>query len=151
VLLDGETSNVKGRATLASRPRAVRRASGGGFGSVAPRTTLFYRSDAFNEKLIAANVDQVVGVVAPDLTIDEELVNRWMVAAEAEGCRFVLAANKSDKPGFDALLARLAPYAALGYAVVPMSAKRDPDPLLPWLAGRHTVLIGQSGMGKSRS
>jgi ribosome biogenesis GTPase len=30
-----------------------------------------------------------------------------------------------------------------------MSAKHDPAALLPWLAGRHTVLIGQSGMGKS--
>jgi ribosome biogenesis GTPase len=131
------------------RVRVARVAGGGAIESVAPRTTLFYRSDAFKEKLIAANVDQVIGVVAPDLSIDEELVNRWLVAAEAEACRFVLVANKSDKPGFDALIARLAPYAALGYAVVPMSAKHDPAPLLPWLAGRNTVLIGQSGMGKS--
>ena len=151
---DGEDLEcvLKGRsATLACGDCVdVARAAGGGvIESVAPRHSLFYRSDAFKEKLIAANVDQVVGVVAPDLTIDEELVNRWAVAAEAEGCRFVLAANKSDKPGFDALVARLAPYAALGYEVVPMSAKRDPSPLVPWLAGRHTVLIGQSGMGKS--
>lgn len=143
---------LKGRrATLACGDRAhfARVAGGGAIESVAPRTTLFYRSDAFREKLIAANVDQVVGVVAPDLAIDEDLVNRWIVAAEAEGCRFVLVANKSDKEGFDALMTRLAPYAALGCTVLPMAAKRDPAPLLPWLAGRHSVLIGQSGMGKS--
>ena len=29
-----------------------------------------------------------------------ELVDRWIVAAEAEGCRFVLVANKSDLPSF---------------------------------------------------
>ena len=118
---------LKGRRmTLAcgDRVQVAHVAGGAAVESVAPRTTLFYRSDAFNEKLIAANVDQVVGVVAPDLTIDEELVNRWMVAAEAEACRFVLAANKSDKADFDALLVRLAPYAALNYAVVPMSARR---------------------------
>lgn len=151
---DGETLEcvLKGRSTTLAcgdRVGVARVAGGGAIESVEPRATLFYRSDAFKEKLIAANVDQVLGIVAPDLSIDEELVNRWIVAAEAEGCRFVLVANKSDKPGFDALLVRLAPYAALGYAVVPMSAKRDPSPLLPWLADRHTVLIGQSGMGKS--
>jgi ribosome biogenesis GTPase len=143
---------LKGRRTTLAcgdRVHVALAAGGGSIEAVAPRTTLFYRSDAFKEKLIAANVDQVIGVVAPDLSIDEELVNRWIVAAEAEACRFVVAANKSDKAGFDALIARLAPYAALGYTVVPMSAKRDPAPLLPWLAGRHTVLIGQSGMGKS--
>ena len=89
--------------------------------SRAPRC--FYRSDAFNEKLIAANVTQVIGVVAPDIAVDEELVNRWIIAAEAQSCRFVLVANKSDQPGFATFLARLQPFAALGYAVVPMSAR----------------------------
>ena len=72
-----------------------------------PRTTLLYRSDEFREKLIAANVTQVIGVVAPDIAVDEELVNRWIIGAEAQRCRFVLAANKSDQPGFAAFLARL--------------------------------------------
>ncbi|MEP7184044.1 MAG: ribosome small subunit-dependent GTPase A, partial [Betaproteobacteria bacterium] len=150
----GETIEcvLKGRsATLAcgDRVRVARMAGGGAIEEVAPRTTLFYRSDGFREKLIAANVTQVVGVVAPDLTIDEELVTRWILAAEAHDCRFVLAANKSDQPGFDALLDRLAPYASLGYAVVALSATRDVAPIVPWLAGQRSVLIGQSGMGKS--
>jgi ribosome biogenesis GTPase len=117
--------------------------------SIEPRTSLFFRSDSYREKLIAANVTQIVGVVAPDLGVDEELINRWVVAAEAERCRLVLAANKSDMPGFDALLARVAPIAALGYAVVPVSARDDVGPLVPWLQGQRSVLIGQSGMGKS--
>ena len=117
------------------RPRARRAHGGGGsIESVDPRTTLFYRSDEFREKLIAANVTQVIGVVAPDIAVDEELVNRWIIGAEAQGCRFVLAANKSDQPGFAAFLARLPPFAALGYAVVPLSAQRDIAPLLPLLA-----------------
>ena len=122
---------------------------GGAIESVLPRTTLLYRSDAFREKLIAANVTQVVGVVAPDLGVDEELINRWIIGAEAERCRLVLAANKRDKPGFAALQARLAPFAALGYSVVPLAATQDVAPLMPWLAGQRSVLIGQSGMGKS--
>lgn len=150
----GETITcvLKGRRlALACGDRVhVTRTDGGGvIETVLPRTTLFYRSDAYKEKLIAANVTQVIGVVAPDLGVDEELINRWIVATEAERCRLVLAANKADKPGFDTLQQRLAPFAALGYPVVALSAKRDASPLLPWLAGQATVLIGQSGMGKS--
>ena len=72
-----------------------------------------------------------------------------MIAAEASACRFVLFANKADLPGFPALRARLAPIAALGYPVVEFAARSDIAPVLPWLADRHTVLVGQSGMGKS--
>jgi ribosome biogenesis GTPase len=155
VLLDGgETVDcmLKGRRTVVAcgdRAGVARTAGGGVIEEILPRSTLFYRSDAFNEKLIAANVTQVVGVVAPDLGVDLELVDRWTVAAEAEGCRFVLVANKADKAGFTALLARLEPIVKLGYPLVAMAAKHDPAPLLPFLPGEHTALIGQSGMGKS--
>jgi ribosome biogenesis GTPase len=99
--------------------------------------------------VLAANVTQVVGVVAPDIAVDENLLNRWIVAAELEGCRFVLVANKADLDGFDALRARLAPYRALGYAVVECAAKRTAAPLASIVGGERSVLIGQSGMGKS--
>jgi len=143
---------LKGRSmTLACGDRVqVAATEGGGvIEAILPRATLFYRSDAYKEKLIAANVTQVIGVVAPDLGLDEELINRWIIGAEAEGCRLVIAANKRDKPDFGVLLARLAPFAALGYTVVQLSARDDVSPLLPWLDGQRTVLIGQSGMGKS--
>jgi len=143
---------LKGRSmqiACGDRVGVVRVAGGGAIESVAPRTSLVYRSDAFHEKLIAANVTQIVGVVAPGLGLDEELINRWMIAAEATGCRFVLAANKSDLPDHSSLLERLAPFAALGYSVVALSAAKDATPIAAWLAGNHTVLVGQSGMGKS--
>jgi ribosome biogenesis GTPase len=151
---DGTTLDcvLKGRRlalACGDRVEAVTAPGGGVIESLLPRTSLFYRSDAFKEKLIAANVTQVIGVVAPDVAVDEELVNRWIIAAEAERCRIVLVANKSDKPGFDDLLARLAPYASLDYPVVALSAKRDVAPLTPWLDRQQSVLIGQSGMGKS--
>ncbi|MEO8305045.1 MAG: ribosome small subunit-dependent GTPase A, partial [Betaproteobacteria bacterium] len=143
---------LKGRSTTLAcgdRVRVARVAGGGSIENVEPRSTLFHRSDAFNEKLIAANVTQVIGVVAPDLSVNEELINRWIVTAEAQACRFVLAANKSDKPDYAALLARLEPFARLGYSVVRMAATLDVVPLLPFLDGQRTVLVGQSGMGKS--
>ena len=131
------------------RVRVSRAEDGGVVEEVLPRTTLFHRSDAFREKLIAANVDQVVAVVAAGLSLDEELVNRWAIAAAALASRFVIAANKADLPDFPALMARLQPFSALGHPVVALSARRDVAPLRPWFAGRHSVLIGQSGMGKS--
>lgn len=155
VLLDsGEVLDcvLKGRRTVVAcgdRVVAARVAGGGAIESVEPRSSLLYRSDAFREKVLAANVSQVIGVVAPDIAVDENLLNRWIVAAELERCRFVLVANKSDLPGFDALLARLAPYRALGYPVVGCSAKRSAAPLEALVRGERSVLIGQSGMGKS--
>lgn len=128
----------------------VRLVHGGGvIVAVEPRRNLVYRSDAFKEKLIGANVSLIVGVVAPDIPADFELIERWTIAAEVEQCQFLLIANKADLPGFDAMLSRLAPYARLGYRVLPLAAKRDASALRPHLVGQHSVLVGQSGMGKS--
>ena len=140
----------KGRSlTLACGDRVQVLASAGVIVGVEPRESLLYRSDAFKEKLIAANVTQVLGVVAPDVPVDEHLLNRWIIAAEIERCRFVLVVNKSDLPDAAAFAARFAPYAALGYPVVGISAKHDVANLRPWIENQHSVLIGQSGMGKS--
>ena len=122
---------------------------GGVIVAVAERQSLLFRSDAFQQKLVAANVTQVLGVVAPDVPVDEHLLNRWIIAAETARCRFVLVVNKSDVPGTPAFVARFAPYAALGYDVVSLSARNDVSPLVPFVEHAHSVVIGQSGMGKS--
>lgn len=114
-----------------------------------PRTSLLYRSDSWHEKLVAANVTQVIALVAPDVPVDEHLLNRWIIAAEAERCHFVLAVNKVDLPGSDRFVARFSPYRTLGYPVIAVSALNDAAPLAPWMVGQHSVMIGQSGMGKS--
>lgn len=117
--------------------------------NVEARSSLFFRSDGHREKLIAANVTQVLGIVAPDPPYDDELVQRWTIAAESARCTFVLIANKNDLPGFPSLAPRLAAVRALGYAVLELAAKRDVAALAPVVAGRRSVLVGQSGMGKS--
>ncbi len=117
---------------------------------VAARTSLVYRSDPFREKLIAANVTQVAIVVAGRPLFSEELLNRCLVAAEWQGLRALVVLNKADLED-ETRRARelLAPYAALGYPALALCAKRDVAPLRPRLAGHTTVLVGQSGMGKS--
>ena len=118
--------------------------------AVAPRATLLYRSDPFKEKIIAANVTQIVVVVAAVPSFYEELVNRCLAAAEAAGIRALIVLNKCDlaeetRAALDAL--RL--YRELGYTVLPLSALQSIEPLRPWLKGQTSVLVGQSGMGKS--
>jgi ribosome biogenesis GTPase len=143
---------MKGRSmTLAcgDRVRVAREKEGGAIVDIEPRASLLYRSDGFREKLIAANVTQVLGVVAPDVPVDEHLLNRWIIAAETEHCRFVLVVNKSDLPQAHDFASRFDRYSAMGYAIVRVSAMRDVAALLPHVAGAHSVVIGQSGMGKS--
>lgn len=115
-----------------------------------PRRSLLYRSDAWKEKLIAANATQIIIVCATEPAFFTELISRALAAATHAGLRAVLILNKSDL--VDQLAdarAQLAPFAGLDLAVVEMSARGDVAALRPWLADHCSVLVGQSGMGKS--
>ncbi len=116
----------------------------------APRRSLLYRSDQWKQKLIAANATQVVLVVATEPGFSDELISRATVAAVHEHMRVVIVLNKGDlSAGRAAARAQLAPFVAMGIPLVEISAHQDATPLLPWLAGEVSVLVGQSGMGKS--
>lgn len=118
--------------------------------AVDPRRSLLYRSDRYRQKLIAANATQMVIVLAAVPSFYEELLNRCLIAAEHQGIRALIVLNKFDleEPSIQAL-ADLQLYARLGYTIVPLIAKRDVAPLRPHLQGQLSVLVGQSGMGKS--
>lgn len=117
---------------------------------ILPRTSIFYRSDAFREKLLAANVSQVVIVVATEPGFSDTLLNRCLVAASQQNIRALIVLNKTDiTDQLPAAQAQLAPYKALGYPCVELSAKSDASALLPYLIGQQSLLVGQSGMGKS--
>ena len=118
--------------------------------AIAERTSLFYRADAFKEKLVAANVTQVACIVAPLPAYADELLNRWLVCAEASGVKAVIGLNKVDLVEAAATANALAMYRELGYEVVPFSAKFNHAPMRERLVGQRSVLIGQSGMGKSK-
>jgi len=114
------------------------------------RTSLLYRSDQWKEKLIAANATQIVIVCATEPAFSIELISRALAAATHSGLRAVLVLNKADLADrLPAARAQLTPFAALPLAVIELSAHRDVSPLLPLLAGHCSVLVGQSGMGKS--
>ena len=118
--------------------------------AVDPRSTLFSRSAAYRQKLIAANVSQLAIVAAAEPSFSEELINRCLVAAEQQQMRCLILLNKCDlKEAAAAALARLDPYVQAGYRVVRLSALQGAEELRPLLAHQSTVLVGQSGMGKS--
>ena len=114
-----------------------------------PRTSLLYRSNEYRKKLLAANVTQILIVLAAKPSYYPELLDRCLVAAGAEDIRPLIVLNKADLPESAEALTRLKAYEALGYTVISLSAKQDIAPLLPWLQGHTSVLVGQSGMGKS--
>ncbi len=118
--------------------------------TILPRSVLMYRSNAFREKLIAANITQIVIVLAAIPSFNEELVNRCLIAAENQSIKALIVLNKTDliEPTRAAITSFLL-YRELGYPLLQLSAKMDVAPLLPYLQGHLSVLVGQSGMGKS--
>lgn len=113
------------------------------------RSSLLFRSNAFRAKTLAANVTQVVIVLATMPSFYEALLNRCLIAAEAAGIKVLIVLNKCDLKDPTSTLAQLKTYQDLGYTVQALSAKQDIAPLKAWLKHQVSVLVGQSGMGKS--
>ena len=126
-------------------------AAQGSIERVGTRRNLLYRSDQWSEKTLAANVDQVVILLAPKPPFSEAFLNLSLVACEAARIPVVIALNKSDLPEHAVARKSLVPYEKIGYTVITMSAKFDVAPLLPHLENKLTLLVGQSGMGKSKT
>lgn len=140
------------RTDLACGDRVAVQRTSAGLGiiqDVRPRASLLYRSDAYREKLIAANVTRVLIVAAASPVPHETLIDRCLVAAGHGRMEAAIVLNKSDLPEHGAARDRLSLYEALGYRVTSLSAKRDISPLLSLLEGQVCVLVGQSGVGKS--
>ena len=121
------------------------------------RKNEFARANARRQKqAIAANLDQVLVVVAPAPAPSRDLIERYLVAVHSLGIRPVIVLNKQDLAagrsfGGDEPLGRLDNYRELGYEVLATSCKDAPGvaPLLPVLQQRISILVGQSGVGKS--
>jgi ribosome biogenesis GTPase len=64
--------------------------------AIEPRKSLLYRSDAFREKIVVANVTQIMIVLAAVPSFYENLVNRCLVAAEAAKIKALIVLNKAD-------------------------------------------------------
>ena len=120
---------------------------------VAERRNLLFRQDEWKTKSFAANIDQLLVLVAVEPMYAETQLARALIAAEHAGISTQIILNKTDLPTLAAAHERLAPYRAIGISVLELSLKSRPDEaralLTPLLAGRATLVLGPSGMGKS--
>jgi ribosome biogenesis GTPase len=126
---------------------------GGVVEKIEPRRNLLFRQDEWRSKSFAANLDQLLVLVAAAPPYSESQLTRALIAAGAAGVPAFVGLNKIDLPDADAARARLAPYRAMGVEVLECALKARPDEararLAPLLAGRTTLVLGPSGMGKS--
>ena len=120
------------------------------------RHTLLQRPDNFGQlKPVAANIDHIVLVIAPLPEPHDNLIDRYLVAAENTEIPAVILMNKSDLLNDDnrhRLEPMLNRYRNLGYQVVTASAHhpdRHDDTITSLVSGRTSVFVGQSGVGKS--
>jgi ribosome biogenesis GTPase len=121
---------------LPRRTRLARRAPGGGRG----------------ERVVAANVDQVVVVFAAAKPEPHaRMLDRFLVIAEGNDLPARVVINKVDLLGADVVRAQFGDYERAGYPVhyTSVKARLGLDDLHDVLAGRMSVLTGPSGVGKS--
>jgi ribosome biogenesis GTPase / thiamine phosphate phosphatase len=120
---------------------------------VEPRRNLLFRQDEWKTKSFAANLDQLIVLVAAEPVFSESQLARALVAAESAGIPSRIVLNKADLPAIGAARVRLAPYAAMGIDVAEVALKTDGDAargvLAARLEGRASLVLGPSGTGKS--
>jgi ribosome biogenesis GTPase / thiamine phosphate phosphatase len=130
-----------------------RSGDGGVVERVEPRRNLLLRQDEWRTKSFAANLDQLLVLVAVEPPFSESQLARALIAARVAEVPAFIGLNKTDLPTLEAARARLAPYSAMGVPIVELALKAAPEAaratLGPLLAGRITLVLGPSGMGKS--
>ncbi len=120
---------------------------------VVARRNLMHRRDRVRSKSFAANLDQVVMLVASQPLFSESQLARAMIAADAADIDVQVVLNKTDLPDAGLARVRLQPYLDMGIRVAEVSLRQAPEAALerlrPLLADRTTLLMGASGTGKS--
>ncbi len=120
-----------------------------------PRKSLLGRPENPHKiKLVAANIDTIIIVIAPPPLLSEEMIDRYLVAAEMLGIQPVIVLNKTDlldghSP--EDIMGRIQVYQHIGYPVI-LSSVLTHDGLTQldaFLRDKTCVLVGASGVGKS--
>jgi ribosome biogenesis GTPase len=121
------------------------------------RRNQFMRADSRGRpQVIAANLDQVIIVLALAPLPSRDLLDRYLVAVHSLNIEPLIVVNKAELPLDEshagaATLQRLDEYRSLGYTVADTSCKGPPgvDALRAEISGSTSILVGQSGVGKS--
>jgi ribosome biogenesis GTPase len=119
------------------------------------RTSVLARPDySGREKPLAANITKLVVVIAPEPEPSEYLIDQYLITAENIGVPALIAVNKVDlleNGTLNGFNDRFRLYERIGYPMVGISARHEHglDPLISEISGETTILVGQSGVGKS--
>ena len=123
--------------------------------TIAPRRSLLARADGTDrQRPLAANIDRIMIVAAPEPVLEPFLIDKYTVAAELAKATPLLVINKADlldRAARSELESRLADYVSTGYPVLYTSALLNSGlgQLAEQLRGKTSILVGQSGVGKS--
>jgi ribosome biogenesis GTPase len=119
--------------------------------SIEPHRNLIERIDSRGRaEPVAANIDQLAIVVAPQPATDWFLVDRYWAGAVLKDLQALIIVNKKDL-GTDAIEPQLAEYRKLSLMCIEVSCQSG-DGIADFerlLAGSVSLLVGQSGVGKS--
>ncbi|MCG8035479.1 MAG: small ribosomal subunit biogenesis GTPase RsgA [Candidatus Thiodiazotropha taylori] len=120
-----------------------------------PRESVLSRPDySGRQKPLAANISQLVIVLAPKPEPSGYLLDQYLVTAETIKIPPLIAINKIDlltEETESAFIDQFEIYARIGYPIINISAKREHglDTLIDHLKHETSILLGQSGVGKS--
>jgi ribosome biogenesis GTPase len=150
-----KTLSTDQRHVVAAGDRVLFRPSGTDEGiieRVEPRTSTLERESRGRQHVIVANVDQLLIIAsAAEPYIKPNLIDRFLVAAERSGIEPLICINKVDLVEPATLQPLVGVYSQMGYRVLLLSAQTGfgVDRLRRAMAGRQSVVAGQSGVGKS--
>lgn len=136
------------RAVCGDRVRWYRQDHGGVVTAIEPRRNELQRPDSRGMvEVLASNITQIAVVIAPQPPVDEFLADRYLAAARLMGAEAIVVCNKQDLGS----VSLAGEYQGIGYAVVEVSAETGSgiDKLAGLLRDQTSVLVGQSGVGKS--
>ena len=120
-----------------------------------PRQSELIRPDNYGKlRPVAANIDRIGVVFAVQPAPQSNLLDRYLVAAEAQGIEPFLVLNKTDlldQQNHSEVDAILKSYQSIGYKAICVSAKKNSgiEELKTYLAEKSCIFVGQSGVGKS--
>lgn len=119
---------------------------------IEPRHGILSRGTRGRQHVLVANVDQLIIVgSAAEPYLKPNLIDRFLVSAEQGHLRPCICINKVDLVDAAAMQPLVGVYSQMGYRVLLVSAQTGfgIDRLRRVLAGRQSVISGQSGVGKS--
>ena len=129
--------------------------SSGVIETIRPRRTVLHRANGSNgQRPLVANIDQVVIEAALEPALDYFLIDKYTVVAELSQTEPLIIINKSDllqEQDRERINVLISEYRDIGYTTLLISARKNTGikAFIANLSGKTSILVGQSGVGKS--